>query len=127
MNLFSKNFIILYLAVSVLGIFTFHWFFISNMMPADECFSVSCVFSSVKTLPPLTMNILLFVLFIALIAIILPLATVFSNKFKRIPGRNFFKWKIDGFLEKLILWLKILEKRDPEIALIAARFSDFKQ
>jgi hypothetical protein len=128
MNLLSKNFIILYLIVCVLGAFAFHWFFIDKMMTASECLSSNCVYSSTQTIvPPETMNILLIALLAILIALILPFVISLDNNYIKIPGRMFIKWKIEGFCRKLISWLKILEKRDPQTALIAARISDFSQ
>ncbi|MEK7080406.1 MAG: hypothetical protein AAB925_01055 [Patescibacteria group bacterium] len=128
MNSFSKSFIIFYLIIAILGAFAFHWFFIDKMMPASECLSTNCAYSSTQTvIPPETMNILLIALLAILIAVILPLAIPLDNRFIKIPGRMFLKWKIEGFCRKLISWLKILEKRDPQTALIAARISDFSQ
>lgn len=128
MNPISKNFIIVYLMMAILGVFAFHWFFVGNMMPASECLSTNCVYSSTQTIiPPETMNILLIALLAILIAVIIPLAIPVNNKFRKMPGQMFLKWKIDGFCRKLISWLKILEKRDPQTALIAVRISDFRQ
>ena len=128
MNSFSKSFIIFYLIIAILGAFAFHWFFIDKMMPASECLSTNCAYSSTQTvIPPETMNILLIALLAILIAVILPLAIPLDNRFIKIPGRMVLKWKIEGFCRKLISWLKILEKRDPQTALIAARISDFSQ
>jgi hypothetical protein len=114
--------------VAILGAFSFHWFFVSEMMPISDCFSSNnCNYSASQTIPPVTINTLLVVLMVILIATITPLTIFLDNKFRRIPGRMFLKWKIDGFCRKLISWLKILEKRDPQTALIAARISDFSQ
>lgn len=124
----SRNFIIFYLIIAILGAFAFHWFFIDKMMPASECFSTNCAYSSTQTIiPPETMNVLLIALLAILIAVILPIVIPVNSRFIKIPGRMFLKWKIEGFCRKLISWLKILEKRDPQTALIAARISDFSQ
>ena len=123
MNLLGRNFIIFYLVVCILGAFAFHWFFVNGtMMPASECLSTNCAYSSTQTIiPPETMSILLIALLAILIAVIFPPAMPLDLRFVKIPGRMFLEWRIDGFYSKLISWLKILEKRDPQTALIAAR------
>lgn len=128
MNLLGKNLIIFYLMACILGAFAFHWFFIDKMMLASECFSTDCAYSSTtQTIPPEALHNFLVALIVILIAAILPLAIPLNNKFRKIPGRMFLEWKIDGFYRKLISWLKILEKRDPWLELISARIFDFKQ
>ena len=127
MNFVNKNFIIFFLILTVTGVFSFHWFFINDMMPASECASIECVYSSAQILPPETMGALMVVLIAIFLAVIMPLTIPLANRFKRMQGRMFLEWKIDGFWHKLISWLKILEKRDPQTALIAARISDFNQ
>ncbi|MEK7658677.1 MAG: hypothetical protein AAB352_02310 [Patescibacteria group bacterium] len=98
------------------------------MMPASECFSANCAYSSTQTIiPPETINILLIALMAIFIVAIMPVVMLLRNEFKKLPWQVFFKWKIDGFYHKLISWLKILEKRDPQTTLIAARISDFSQ
>ncbi len=121
MNLLGKNFIIFSLMACILAVFAFHWFFIDDMMPASECFSVDCAYSSPQTIPPQTANALLVALLTIFIVALLPFAIWLENKLKIMPGRMFLEWKISGFFNKLISWLKILEKRDPQAALIAAR------
>lgn len=132
MNSLSKSFIIFYLIACIGGIFLFHWFFVGEMMPISECFSIDCVYSSTaQTIPPEIFHNFFIALIAILIAVILPLAIPLNNKFRKMPGRMFLKWKIDGFCRKLISWLKILEKRDPQIAGcplgLAARIYDFRQ
>ncbi|OGZ88105.1 MAG: hypothetical protein A2444_00080 [Candidatus Staskawiczbacteria bacterium RIFOXYC2_FULL_37_19] len=107
--------------LTVTGVFVFHWFLVGDMMPVSECVSIECVYSSAQILPPETINTLLVVLIAVLLAVIMPLTIPLDNKLRRISGRMFLKWKFDVFLYKFISWLKILEKRDPQTASIAAR------
>lgn len=128
MKSFSRNFIIFFLIACIVGIFGFHWFFVDKMMPASECLSTDCAYSSTQTIiPPETMNMLLIALLAILAAIILPLSIPLLNKFIKMPNRGFLKWKIEGFCRKMISWLKILEKRDPQTVLATARIYDFRQ
>ncbi|OGZ84637.1 MAG: hypothetical protein A2599_02860 [Candidatus Staskawiczbacteria bacterium RIFOXYD1_FULL_39_28] len=127
MNSLSKNFIIIFLIICVVGIFGFHWFLISDMMPIGECFSVDCVYTPAQTIPQGTQNILLIALMAILFGVATPLAILSDKKLTELPRRMFLEWRIGGFCRKLILWLKILEKRDPQTALIAARISNFSQ
>ncbi len=121
MNSLSKSFIIFYLMACILAVFVFHWFFIYNMMPVSECFSTDCVYSLDQAIPPQTANALLIALLSVFIVALLPFAIWLEDKLKKTPGWMFLKWNIDTFFYKLISWLKILEKRDPEVELIAAR------
>lgn len=109
----GKNFIILYLLICILGVFSFHWFFIDRMMPS-ECLSTGCAYASDQSVPPQTAGVLLFVLLEISLVVILSFMTWPEDKLKKILGRMFLERKIDKFFNKLILWLKILEKRDPQ-------------
>jgi len=123
----SKKFIIFFLIASVVGVSALHWFFVAEMMPANECFSINCVYSSPQAIPQEVRSILLIISMAIILAVIMPSTISSDNKPRRISGRMFLEWKIDGFCHKFISWLKTLEKRDPEAALTAARISDFRQ
>lgn len=129
MNLPNKKFIIFYLMACVMGAFVFHWFFVDNMMPVRECLSANndCVYSPAQTIPPQTANMLLVVLLAISLFALLSFTIWLENKLKKMPGRMFLGWETEGFFDKLISWLKILEKRDPQTALTAARIFDFSQ
>lgn len=132
MNLLSKNFIIFYLLVSVLGIFGFHWFSVDNMMPISDCFSISnCVFTASQTITPEVKSALLIALLAVFFIGFLSSMKLLSDNFKKMSSRMFLKWKIDWVLRELISWLKIIEGRDPRVAGcplgLAARISDFRQ
>lgn len=126
MNSRSRNFIIFYLMAAILGVFVFHWFFIDNMMPATECFSINCIYSSPQTTQPKDFYNFLATLILIIIAS-LPITLWLNNEFKKILGRMLLGRKIDGFWRKLISWLKILKKRDPRTVLAVARIFDFRQ
>src|SRR5574343_108758 len=130
MSLLTKNTILISLIFVILGIFTFHWFFIDKNMSINDCLSSNiCVYTASQTVTPEIRDILRIALLVVLFIVFLPLTKLLIDKFKRIPGRMFLKWKIDEFCRKLISWLKILEKRDPQTAGyplgLAARISDF--
>jgi len=127
MNFSNKNLIVFFLILTITGVFIFHWFLVGDMMPVSECASVECAYSSAQILPPETMSALMVILIAVLLAVIMPLTIPLDNKLRRISGRMFLKWKFDVFLFKFISWLKILEKRDPQTALIAVWISDFRQ
>jgi len=129
MNLVNKNFIIFFLIVCVVGVFVFHWFFIQNMMPASECFSINCAYSSPQAMTQRENNILIFVIavFFAVALMSLKFNGNEFNGVRELSGRFALKKFADVFFYKLISWLKTLEKRDPQTASIAARISDFIQ
>ena len=123
MELYIKNFIIFFLIAIFAGMFLFHWFFISEMMPVTECFSINCVYSSPQAIPPESKNILLVVLLAVLFTVILSPLFLLYNKFKKTSNDIWvFKERIDVFDYKLTSWLKILEKRDPSRNIYGAGF-----
>jgi len=127
MNFVNKSFIIFFLILSVAGVFAFHWFFIDDMMPASECASSECAYSSAQILPPETMSALMVALMVILLVVVSSFLIWPDDKLERTSQRYFLKDRIDVFCYKLISWLKILEKRDPQTAIITARISDFGQ
>jgi len=127
MNSLNRNLMIFFLMVCVVGAFGFHWFFIDPTMPASECFSINCAYSATQAMPQEAHNFLILVLVVALFAVALSPLKLHDNEFKKLSGRFVLKKLTDVFSYKLICWLKILEKRDPRTALVAARISDFRQ
>ena len=104
-----------------MGAFGFHWVFVDEMMPIDECLSVNCVYSFPQVVSQQINNISKIALMAILLVLVLPLTVLLDSRFSKISGQMFLKWKIGGFCRKLLSWLKILEKRDPQTVLIAAR------
>jgi len=127
MNFSNKNLIVFFLILTITGVFSFHWFFIDDMMPASECASSECAYSSAQILPPETMSALMVALMVILLVVVSSFLIWPDDKLERTSQRFFLKDRIDIFCYKLISWLKILERRDPQSALIAARISDLGQ
>jgi hypothetical protein len=121
MDFIKKNLMVFYLIACIAGIFMFHWFFIGEMMPVTECLSVDCMYSP----PQAIIQQKTYLLYTAIIALFISflLFLNFPKKiFKKISERlPYRKKKIQIFCYKLISWLKILERRDPEAALITAQ------
>lgn len=113
-NSINKNLIVFSLVAVFAVVFSFHWFFVANLMPVAECFSVECLYSAPQAMPAGYQNFsVLVVIFSVLVFLTL---FSFNNKFKELPGRRRVLEKVPVFDYKINSWLKILEKRDPNRA-----------
>ncbi|MDP2741643.1 MAG: hypothetical protein Q8O66_03100 [bacterium] len=99
----------------------------AEIMPVSECMSTNCAYSSIQVITQEPIGVLLIILIIVLFAALLPFALWPDDKLKRALQRFFVKHRINVFCYKLISWLKILEKRDPQTALITVRIYNFEQ
>lgn len=122
MSIFSKKIIVISLVVIFAVIFSFHWFFVSDMMSAGECLSSNCVYSSSQALPFKSEGIPLAIFIVTLFAVVALLSIKDDNELKRASvSVNIYKKGIDTFDYKFNCWLKILEKRDPNRNIYGAR------
>lgn len=127
MNSLSRKFIIFSLMASLLGAFAFHWFFMAEKMPAGDCMSINCIYSSTQIITQEPIRGLLVALMLILFVSLFSSLFWSIGKLKGIFKKIFFRDKIDIFYYRLFSWLKTLGKRDPWLELISARIFDFRQ
>ena len=111
MNLYIKNFVIYSVIAFFVTVFGFHWFFTFGMMPAQECLSVNCVYSSPQAMP--SDQILSVIFLTALLAVLLWFTRLDKNSKEILIIPAVFRERFALFDYKINSWLKILEKKDP--------------